>query len=43
MAVWGGSNNTGKNYSKKALRHVCNFVKNNETVNIIMMTAPPQT
>jgi hypothetical protein len=43
IVVWGGSNDTGKNNSKEALRHVCNFVKNNQTVNIIVMTAPPQT
>jgi molybdopterin biosynthesis enzyme MoaB len=43
IVAWGGSNGTGKNNSKEALRHVCNFVNNNQTVNITVMTAPPQT
>ena len=34
IVVWGGSNDIGKNNSKEALRHVGNFVKNNQTVNI---------
>jgi len=42
IIVWGRSNDIGKNNSKEALRHVCNFVKNNQTVNIIVMTAPPR-
>jgi hypothetical protein len=43
IVVWGGSNDTGKNNSKEAFRHVCNFIKSIQTVNIIVMTAPPQT
>ena len=41
IVVWGGSNDIGKTNSKEALRHVCNFVKNNQTVNIMVMAAPP--
>ena len=40
--VWGESNDTGKNNSKEALRHVCNFVKNNQTVNIVVIISPPR-
>jgi hypothetical protein len=43
IVVWGGQNNIGKVNSKEESRHVCSFVKNNLTVNIIVMTAPPQT
>ena len=42
IVVWGGSNDIGKNNSKEALRHVGNFVKNNQTVNIMVMAAPPE-
>jgi len=41
IVVWGGPNDIGKNNSKEALRHVCNFVKNNQTANIMVMATPP--
>jgi hypothetical protein len=40
--IWGGSNDIGKNNSKGALKHLCNFVKNNQKVKTIIMTAPPR-
>jgi len=43
VIIWGGSNDIGKNNSKEALKHLCNFIKNNQKVNIVVMTAPPQT
>ena len=39
--IWGGSNDIGKNNSREALKHLCNFVKNNQKVNTVVMTAPP--
>jgi len=40
--VWGGSNDTGKNNSKQTLNHLCDFVNNNQMINIVVMTAPPR-
>ena len=40
--IWGGSNDIGKNNSKGALKHLCDFVKNNQKVKTIVMTAPPR-
>jgi hypothetical protein len=40
--VWGGSNDSEKNNSKEALKHLCNFIKNNQTVNIVVITASPR-
>ena len=42
VILWGGSNDIGKNNSKEALKHLCNFIKNNQKVNIVVMTAPPR-
>jgi len=38
----GGPNDTRKNNSKEALKHLCNFIKNNQKVNTVVMTAPPR-
>jgi len=40
--IWGGSNDIGKNNSKEALKHLCYFMKNNQKVKTIIMTAPPR-
>ena len=32
VVIWEGSNDIGKNNSKEALKHLCNFVKNNQTL-----------
>jgi lysophospholipase L1-like esterase len=42
VIVWGGSNDIGKNNCKDTLKHLCNFIKNNQMVNIVVMTAPPR-
>jgi hypothetical protein len=42
VVVWGGSNDIGKNNTQEALKHLCNFVKNNQRVNIVVMTVPPR-
>jgi lysophospholipase L1-like esterase len=42
VVIWGGSNDIGKNNSREALKHLCNFVKNNQMVNTVVMTAPPR-
>jgi len=42
VVVWGGSNDTGKNNSKETLNHLCDFVKNKQMINIVVMTAPPR-
>jgi len=36
MVIWGGSNNIGKNNSREAMKHMCNFVKNNQMVNTVV-------
>jgi len=41
FVVWGGSNDIGKNKSKGALRHLCNFIEKRQKVNIMVMNAPP--
>jgi 1-aminocyclopropane-1-carboxylate deaminase/D-cysteine desulfhydrase-like pyridoxal-dependent ACC family enzyme len=43
VIIWGGSNDIGKNNSKEALKHLCDFIKNNQEVNIVVMTVPSQT
>jgi hypothetical protein len=40
VVILGGSNDIGGGGTKEALKHLCNFVKNNQTVNIVVMTAP---
>ena len=42
VAIWGGSNDIGKNNSREALKHLCTLVKNNHKVNTVVMTAPPR-
>jgi hypothetical protein len=42
VIIWGGSNDIGKNNSKEVLKHLCNFIKNNQEVNIVVMAAPPK-
>ena len=42
LIIWGGANDIGKNNSKAALKHLCNFIENNQKVNIIVMSAPPR-
>ena len=42
VIIWGWSNDIGKNNSKEALKHLCDFIKNNQKVNIVVMTAPPR-
>jgi 1-aminocyclopropane-1-carboxylate deaminase/D-cysteine desulfhydrase-like pyridoxal-dependent ACC family enzyme len=39
VVIWGGSNDIGKNNSREALKHLCNFVKNNQMVNTVVMTS----
>jgi len=43
--IWGGGGaqtTLGKNNSREPLKHLCNFVKNNQKVNTVVMTAPPR-
>ena len=40
--IWVGSNDIGKNNSKEALKHLCDFMKNNQKLKTIIMTAPPK-
>ena len=40
--IWGGSNDIGNNNSREALKHLCNFLRNNQMVNTLVMTAPPR-
>jgi len=42
VVIWGRSNDIGKNNSKEALKHLCDFVKSNQMINIVVMTAPPR-
>jgi len=42
VVILGGSNDIGKNNSREAMKHLCNFIKNNQKVNIVVMTAPPR-
>jgi hypothetical protein len=42
VIIWGGSNDNSKNNSKEALKHLCDFIKNNQKVNNVVMTAPPR-
>jgi hypothetical protein len=42
VVICEGSNDIGKNNSKEALKHLRAFVKNNQTVNTVAMTAPPR-
>jgi hypothetical protein len=42
VIIWGGSNDISKNNSKEALKHLCDFIKNNQKVNTVVMTAPPR-
>ena len=41
VVIWGGSNYIGRDNSREALKHLCNFVTNNQTVNTVVLTAPP--
>jgi hypothetical protein len=40
VVVWGGANDIGRNNSRDALTHLCNFIEDNQHVNIIVLTAP---
>jgi hypothetical protein len=42
VVIWGGSNDIGRNNSREALKHLCNFVEKNQKVNTVVMTAPPR-
>ena len=42
VVIWEGSNDIGKNHSREAPKHLCNFVKNNQKGNTVVMTAPPR-
>ena len=42
MVIWGDSNDIGKNNSREALKHLCNFVRNNQKVNTVVLTALPR-
>jgi hypothetical protein len=42
VVIWGGSNDNGKDNSREALKHLGNFVSNNQMVNTVVMTAPPR-
>jgi hypothetical protein len=42
MVIWGGSNDIEKNNSREALKHLCNFVTNNQMLNTVVMAAPPR-
>jgi len=39
VVIWGGSNDIGRNNSREALKHLCNFVENNQKVNTVVMNA----
>jgi hypothetical protein len=40
VVIWGGSNDIGRNNSREALKHLRNFVKNDQMLNTVVMTAP---
>jgi hypothetical protein len=40
LVIWGGSQDISRNNAKEALTHLHNFVKNNQQMNIIVITAP---
>ena len=42
MVIWGESNDIGKNNSKEAQEYLCDFIKNNQMINIVVMNAPPR-
>jgi len=42
VVIWGGSNDSEKNNSKEAQKHLCDFVKNNQMIKIVVMNAPPR-
>ena len=42
VIIWGGSDDVNKNNSKEALKHLCDFIKNNQEVNNVVMTALPR-
>jgi len=42
IVIWGGSNDIGENSSREALKHLCNFVTNNQMLSTVVMTAPPR-
>ena len=42
IIIWGGSNDIGKNNSKDASKHLCDFIKSNQKVNIVVMNVPPR-
>ena len=42
VVIWRGSNDNGRNNSREAMKHLCNFVTNNQMVNTVVMTAPPR-
>ena len=42
VVIWGCSNDIGRNNSREALKHLCNFVENNRKVNTVVMTAHPR-
>jgi len=42
VVIWGVSNDIGKDNSREALKHLGNFVTNNQMVNTVVMTEPPR-
>jgi hypothetical protein len=40
IVVWGGSNDIGKQNSQEAWKHLHNFAKTHQDVNVIVMSAP---
>jgi len=36
VVTWGGSSDIGKNGSKRALKHIRDFVKSNQMINIVV-------
>jgi len=42
VVIWGRSSNITKDNSREALKHLGNFVMNNQMVNTVVMTAPPR-
>jgi RNase H-fold protein (predicted Holliday junction resolvase) len=40
LIVWGGSNDISRNNTKEAIDQLCNFIKEETTVNLVIMKAP---
>jgi len=40
LIVWGGSNDISRNNTKEAIDQLCNFIKEETTVNLVIMKVP---